>query len=231
MIGRLFSLPGILIGAVLYSLISLGFWQLDRADEKQKITQQIVRAQSVAPEQVSSVLGLTEKEHHSVLLAGHYVSDRQFIYDNQIVNSNAGYYVMTPFMLSDQQAVLINRGFVPWQGRRDKIANIALSDRHRIIKVSLIKPIKRIELNIDASTERKPFPLLIQSLDISQIESFSKLNFSPMIGRLDKSSTDGFFRQWQPFYGSADKHLGYALQWFLMALVLFIIALRLLIKR
>ena len=52
-----------------------------------------------------------------------------------------------------------------------------------------------------------------------------------MIGQLDKSSKDGFFRQWQPFYGSADKHLGYALQWFLMALALFIIALRLLIKR
>jgi hypothetical protein len=28
----------------------------------------------------------------------------------------------------------------------------------------------------------------------------------------------GFYRQWRPFYGSVDKHLGYALQWFLMAL-------------
>jgi surfeit locus 1 family protein len=230
-IGRIFSLPGILIVVVLYSLISLGFWQLDRADEKQAITQQIIRAQSMAPEKFSSVLGLTEKEHHSVMLEGHYISDRQFLYDNQIVNSNAGYYVMTPFILSDQKAVLINRGFVPWQGRRDRIANIALSDRHRIIKVSLVKPVKRIELDMDVSEENKKFPLLIQSLDINQIESFSKLNFSSMIGQLDKSSKDGFFRQWQPFYGSADKHLGYALQWFLMALALFIIALRLLIKR
>jgi surfeit locus 1 family protein len=229
-IGRLFSLPGFLISVVIYGLISLGFWQLDRADEKQAIVQQVVLAQSSNPEQTSSAVGLIEKEHHPVLLAGHYLDDRQFIYDNQIVNGNAGYYVMTPFMLADQQAILINRGFVPWQGRRDKIVDIALDGQHRVIEVSLIKPVKRIELDVDTSVERKKFPLLIQSIDINQLESLSKLSFVPIIGRLSKASTDGFFRQWQPFYGSVDKHLGYALQWFLMALVLFIIALRLLFK-
>lgn len=231
MIGRLFSLPGFLISVVIYGLISLGFWQLDRADEKQAIAQQVVLAQTSDPEQTSSATELIEKEHHSVLLAGHYRGDRQFIYDNQIVNGNAGYYVMTPFVLTEQQAILVNRGFVPWQGRRDKIVDIALNDQHRVIKVSLIKPVKRIELDVDMDVEPKIFPLLIQSIDISQLESLSKLSFVPIIGRLDKTAIDGFFRQWQPFYGSADKHLGYALQWFLMALVLFIIALRLLFKR
>lgn len=231
MIGRLFSLPGLLISVVLYGLVSLGFWQLDRANEKQTIAQQVVRAQSIAPEKTSNMLELVEKEHHSVLLEGYYASDRQFIYDNQIVNGNAGYYVMTPFVLTGQQAVLVNRGFVPWQGRRNKIADIGLNDQHRVVKVSLIKPVKRIELDISEAEERQQFPLLIQSLDMSQIESLSKLTFSPMVGRLDKDAADGFFRQWQPFYGSADKHLGYALQWFLMALVLFLISLKLLIRR
>jgi cytochrome oxidase assembly protein ShyY1 len=42
---------------------------------------------------------LANKEHYQVLLQGYYDNDKQFIYDNQIVNSNAGYYVLTPFVL------------------------------------------------------------------------------------------------------------------------------------
>jgi surfeit locus 1 family protein len=225
-IGRIFSLPGILIGVVIYGLISLGLWQLDRADEKLAITKQIEIAQSSPAKQTSTSIGLIKKEYHNVLLAGHYEKNRQFIYDNQIVNGNAGYYILTPFILSDQQAILINRGFVPWHGRRDRIADIEINPQPRVIKVSLIKPVERIEL--EKHVKLPEFPLLIQSINMSQLEALSELSFVPIIGRLDKMSTDGFFRQWKPFYGSSDKHLGYALQWFLMAFVLFIIALKLL---
>jgi len=228
-IGRLLSLPGFLIVVVIYGLVSLGLWQLDRADEKLEITKQITLAQGLTPEHTSSSIGLVEKEHYNVLLSGHYAGDFQFIYDNQIVNGNAGYYVMTPFILSDQKAVLVNRGFVPWRGRRDKLANIQIDSQSRVIEVSLIKPVERIEL--DNSAEHKKFPLLIQSINMSQLEILSKLEFVHIIGRLDKKSSDGFFRQWRPFYGSSDKHLGYALQWFLMAFALLIIALRLLIRK
>jgi surfeit locus 1 family protein len=51
-----------------------------------------------------------------------------------------------------------------------------------------------------------------------------------MLAQLDVKSDNGFYRQWQPFYGSVDKHLGYALQWFLMAFILSFIAIRLWIK-
>jgi surfeit locus 1 family protein len=49
----------------------------------------------------------------------------------------------------------------------------------------------------------------------------SGLYLKPLFGS-EKTikSNNGFYRQWRPFYGSVDKHLGYALQWFLMALVL-----------
>ncbi|MGY8895658.1 MAG: SURF1 family protein [Gammaproteobacteria bacterium] len=227
MIKRSFILPGILITFTFAGLVSLGFWQLDRADEKQAIVNAIVLAQS-SPAKPLEPENINSKEHYKVLLNGYFDSDKQFIYDNQIVKSNAGYYVLTPFILNNNSAILVNRGFVPWYGKRDKLIDIVIDSHPRTIEVGLIKPQKRIQLkkqDVDTS-----FPILIQSLDLDQFSLLSGYQFVPMLAQLDINASNGFFRQWKPFYGSVDKHLGYALQWFLMALVLLIVSLRLLRK-
>ena len=227
MIKRSFIFPGILITLTFLGLVSLGFWQLDRADEKQTILNAIVLAQS-SPAKPLKPENINSKEHYKVLLNGYFDSDKQFIYDNQIVKSNAGYYVLTPFILNNDSAILVNRGFVPWYGKRDEIIDIVIDSHPRTIEVGLIKPQKRIQLkkqDVDTS-----FPILIQSLDLEQFSLLSGYQFVPMLAQLDVNASDGFFRQWKPFYGSVDKHLGYALQWFLMALVLLIVSLRLLRK-
>ncbi len=225
---RSFILPGILISLTLWGLLSLGFWQLDRAQEKRDIESAIVQAQSAPAKLVTQVQDLLSQEHYQVLLEGRYDNDKQFIYDNQIVNSTAGYYVLTPFVLTGGSAILVNRGFVPWHGNRDKLVDTNVGDNHTTIKVKLIKPAQRIKLK--QQTINPDFPLLIQSLDITQLSALSGYQIVPMLAQLDVSAESGFYRKWQPFYGSVDKHLGYALQWFLMALVLAIIAVRLLFK-
>ena len=228
MIKRSFILPGILISITIWGLLSLGFWQLDRAEEKRQIEGEIVLAQSNPAQLVTQVDELLSKEHYQVILKGHYDDDKQFIYDNQIVKGNAGYYVLTPFALNDTTAILVNRGFVPWYGKRDKLADIKVNNNDVTIKVQLIKPKQRIKLkqqDIESS-----FPVLIQSLDLEKLSQLSGYQIIPMLAQLDVKAENGFFRQWQPFYGSVDKHLGYALQWFLMALVLSLIAITLLIK-
>ena len=107
-----FLIPASLIIATLVLLISLGFWQLDRADEKRGIEDQISSANSGDVELVTSVEFLKDKEYYHVRLQGSYVGDKQFIYDNQIVDQISGYYVLTPFILTGtSKAVLINRGF------------------------------------------------------------------------------------------------------------------------
>jgi surfeit locus 1 family protein len=123
---------------------------------------------------------------------------------------------------------LVNRGFVPWHGKRGELVDIKIDSQPITIDVSLIKPKQRIELKQKEFSTT--FPILIQSLDLDQLSQLSSYQIIPMLAQLDIKASDGFFRQWKPFYGSVDKHLGYALQWFLMALVLGIIAIRLLIK-
>ncbi len=225
-----FLLPSILITATFAFLVSLGFWQLDRADEKRGIEASIKLANTGSVELIVEEGSLKNKEYYEVRLQGKYLSDKQFIYDNQIVNQVSGYYVLTPYALEGQsKTILINRGFIPWNGRRDKLADIGIGQDAREIKVLISKPIKRMELK---TTEIGiQFPVLIQSIDLQDMASLASVDFSSVIGLLDPSASNGFVRKWEPYTGSIEKHIGYAVQWFLMALVLAIIGIRIAIKQ
>jgi len=225
-----FFIPAALIVATLALLISLGFWQLDRADEKRAIEDQIASANSGDVEIVVSTEFLKEKEYYHVRLQGSYIDDKQFIYDNQIVDQISGYYVLTPLVLKgDSKAVLINRGFIPWNGRRDKLADIDIADKLTEVKVQISKPVKRMEL--EASELTGDFPVLIQALDLDEMSTIASLDFASVIGLLSPESDNGFVRQWEPYTGSIERHIGYAIQWFLMALVLAFIGIRLALKQ
>ena len=127
-----FLLPSILITATFAFLVSLGFWQLDRADEKRGIEASIKLANTGSVELIMEEGSLKNKEYYEVRLQGKYLSDKQFIYDNQIVNQVSGYYVLTPYALEGQsKTILINRGFIPWNGRRDKLADIDIGQDAR----------------------------------------------------------------------------------------------------
>jgi len=225
-----FILPSILITATFAFLVSLGFWQLERADDKRSIEASIKQANTGSIELIKKEEGLQSKEYYEVRLQGKYLSDKQFIYDNQIVDQVSGYYVLTPYALEGQsKAILINRGFIPWNGRRDKLADIVIGQETREIKVQISKPIKRMELK--PSEVGIQFPVLIQSIDLQDMADRAKVDFSSVIGLLDASASNGFIRKWEPYTGSIEKHIGYAVQWFLMALVLAIIGIRIAIKQ
>ena len=225
-----FILPSILITATFAFLVSLGFWQLERADDKRSIEASIKQANTGSVELIRKEEGLQSKEYYEVRLQGKYLSDKQFIYDNQIVDQVSGYYVLTPYALEGQsKSILINRGFIPWNGRRDKLADIVIGQETREIKVQISKPIKRMELK--PSEVSIQFPALIQSIDLQDMADRAKVDFSSVIGLLDASASNGFIRKWEPYTGSIEKHIGYAVQWFLMALVLAIIGIRIAIKQ
>ena len=225
-----FFIPAFLIIATLALLISLGFWQLDRADEKRAIEDQIANANANDVELITDVDLLSEKEYYHVRLQGSYIKDKQFIYDNQIVDQISGYYVLTPFVLKgDSRAILINRGFIPWNGRRDQIADIDIGAKIAEVKVQISKPVKRMELK--ASEITQDFPVLVQALDVDEMSIIASLDFANIVGLLSPESENGFVRKWDPYTGSIERHIGYAIQWFLMALVLSIIGTLLALKQ
>jgi surfeit locus 1 family protein len=95
--------------------------------------------------------------------------------------------------------------------------------------VQISKPVKRIELKVSETTG--DFPILIQALDLDEMSAIASLDLGSVVGLLSPESENGFVRQWEHYTGSIERHIGYAIQWFLMALVLAYIGIRLALKQ
>lgn len=223
-------LPIILIFITIILLICLGFWQLDRAQQKKDINSALEIANNAELELINSVDKIVNKHYYNVILNGNYLIQKQFIYDNQIVQQKAGYYVLTPFLIKgSNKAIIVNRGFIAWQGTREISTDININNDKTQIVVQLIPiPEKRIELG--NSEIIKKFPLMIQAINIELMADLIELDLVDSFALLSPDSDDGFIKRWQPYVGSVDRHIGYAIQWFLMALVLAIIGVFLIIK-
>ena len=104
----LISVPALLV------LITLCVWQVQRLHWKQELIAE--RETRVAAEPVSlPAVGadLAGIEYRWVRLEGAFAHDKELYLGARSLNGNAGYHVLTPFMLAGGGSVLVDRGWVP----------------------------------------------------------------------------------------------------------------------
>lgn len=113
----------VLVGAL---LLSLGFWQLRRLDEKEALIARIesrVGATPVAPPPPVAWAGLAtlDYDYRHIRARGRFRSGADaLVYDRapEGLGPEPGYYVFTPFDLAGGGVVMVDRGFLP-QSRAD----------------------------------------------------------------------------------------------------------------
>ena len=107
-------LPALLILAVVAVTIRLGFWQRDRAHQKEALQANIVRYEHAAPVDVGAQpIPLAEIEFHRVRAKGRFIPEQAVFLDNRPYNDQPGFYVVMPFKLTGGGYVLVNRGWLP----------------------------------------------------------------------------------------------------------------------
>ena len=227
-------IPSLITLILLPFLVSLGFWQLDRADQKRIIDKGVIEAiaKPTLKLNIFDTSKLSTEIYRTVSIKGKYDTENQFLLDNRTHLGKPGYHVLTPFHFDNsngKQTVLINRGWITYKGTRDNIPSIKLGSNKREILGTLKEIGDSIVLN-DA-VETRSNPKLIQSIQLSQLMQDLDYKLLPAIIELNKEDKDGFVREWQPYYGSIDKHNAYALQWFSMAAVLLFLFVRLNTKK
>ena len=101
------------IGCV--ALIGLGFWQIYRFNIKRDMLSVIERKVTAQPIQFnSSMQHAPEQKYVKYAVSGRFVyGDEMFLYGNHPSNPGRhGYFVFTPFVMSDGEHILVNRGWI-----------------------------------------------------------------------------------------------------------------------
>lgn len=231
-----FLLPLIAYLIVLTLLMSLGLWQLDRAEKKQERLIQLSSAKQMKSLILDDNFSLasTDVLFREVTLSGIFDDSHQFLIDNQIRNNQVGYFVLTPFMMTGQQkAVLINRGWIKAKSLRTQLPDVSMSQRKAIITGTLNHfPSVAIHLK-GAEIPTATNPGVVQVVDVSLLSDKINIPLHDFQVQLSANSDEGYLRDWDAvgkIKMTPEKHMGYALQWFAMAFVLTIICIRILLK-
>lgn len=229
--------PTLAVLLVLPLFLSLGFWQLDRAEQKRTLYHEFEERQGVSVISLNKENTLRnnfdELHWRKVSIEGTFSREVNILLDNQVLRGVAGYFVYTPFKLKEWDTqVLVNRGWVPAGDSRDKPPDIEVDkDVLQIIGSVKAPPKTGILLAENVVEQLGEGIVRVQKLELAGIEETLNLELLPYVVRMDPESPAGFARLWKAPGSGEEKHLGYAFQWFAMATAIFVIYLILNIKR
>lgn len=108
-------LAHVLVAGVVVVFALLGFWQLDRLEERKQINATIETRFEQDPIPFDSLQTYTpeEIEYRRVVVSGSFLPHEEVLVRSQIHNGTAGFHVITPAETGSGVGVLVNRGWLP----------------------------------------------------------------------------------------------------------------------
>ncbi|MBY6187882.1 SURF1 family protein [Marinobacter hydrocarbonoclasticus] len=204
-------------------------WQLHRAEEKQELMATLASREQVElawplPQQPPEALA-----GHRLNLTVHPIPDQALVLDNQTLEGQVGYRWLQPVRVAAGAPwLLLDLGFIPVvRGSRALPELPALPETLQVS--GRLYQVGHNPLNPDLLAEPGPITR-IQALEITQLSALWEKPVVPLVLLAESPAELGFTRVWKPINLSPEKHQGYALQWFSLAVALTVILLIMLFK-
>ena len=215
------------IGVAL-STARLGWWQLDRAAQKVQLQQSLDERRALPALSFADLpmkaADVPAARHRRAALQGRWLVDKPVVLDNRPMNARTGFYVVTPLLLDDGTAVLVQRGWLP-RDLQDRTRLAPFDTPSGAVEVhGQIAPALSRLYEFDAAASGS----IRQNLDLDAYARESRLALRPWVLVQEGGAAapaDGLLRQWPAPSTGVQKHYGYAFQWFsLCALTLVLYA-------
>lgn len=219
--------PSVAFALVFPVLIGLGSWQMGRAGDKHELVEQRAASEVVAPLALHGELALSgEDRYRPAEVRGRYDASQQWLLDNRLYLGQPGYHVFTPFIIAGETAprLLVNRGWVSVGESREYLPLLPVSGDTVSLRGRLDSPasvgLVVGEVPLTSVEDR----VLVQSLDIAGLADARGLSLLRYALVIDDGEPGGLQYDWSPIpQMGPEKHLGYAVQWFGLAVALLII--------
>ena len=208
-----FDLFTLCVCFVVCFFIYLGFWQLQRADEKKSILLSL----SEAPKSIS-IKSLSQKkvsQYQKILLSDGYWLSHEYLKQNVVKDNQLGMQVYGIFCQKND-CLIVNQGWLP----NDQKSKLKKNIKKNYL-IGVIRPLPYILID-----EKYPLNFLdnfglIVSLDAKFFSKLTNKNVLPYEVVVDQSLT--YYQILTTLPGiSVARHYGYAIQFYLLALVVVI---------
>ncbi len=204
-------------------LLRLGFWQLEREQEKIQLQNLYAERQQEQSVDLSSLDPGQDLQYRQVYVAGNYDNDHIFLLDNKIYQGQVGYEVIVPLVTTDGLVAFINRGWMPQGQYRDQLPDVPVITGPVELTGSIYVAIGE-QLVLGSEVAAEGWPKVIQTLDTAGLFVLAGydtgLQLFPYSVRLAENTPGVLTRYWPVISTTPEKHRAYAVQWFAMAAVL-----------
>ena len=226
---RFALLPSVAALLAIALTLALGNWQSRRAEEKLALGRELDQGEQYA------LLALPPRRilaqdygFRRISARGEYSAGHTILLDNKVLRGVAGYQVLTPLKIAGGDTyVLVNRGWVAAGTRRDSLPQIETPAGVQTVEGIAVVPSNRI-LELDAKTEEGA---VWQNLVLARYAKWSGLSLQPIVLQQTSGAADRLERIWPRPDTGADKHRGYAFQWYALATLILILYVVLGFKR
>ena len=208
-------------------LCRLGFWQLDRAEQKQASLSQQQQAMQAPPVKLNDSSSQNLQRYQPVEVSGHFDYEHSYLLDNQILDAKAGYFVLTPFIYAtNRPAILVNRGWVALNQNRQQLPEIKTPASDVSIQGRINQfPKPGLELS-NAEIPTLGWPAVVQIIKASALSASLGYPLEDYQIELAPDQSNGYKRQWQLAVAiPPEKHRAYAVQWFGLAVTLTVLCI------
>jgi cytochrome oxidase assembly protein ShyY1 len=237
------KLPWLLFTLLVFVvLVKLGFWQLDRAQQK---IQRLARIETLKNQQalsITQVINLardtqtknTTKEKKSfitqeltktqaevindlpVKITAEFDNKHIFLLDNQFENNALGYRVFQVAHTKNHY-FLVNLGWVLGSINRQQLPRFTPVSGQQSFKGHIRKMEPGVVLQ-EQTFNHINWPLRLQQIEPNKLSPLIGEKLLPFVVYLDKNEPMGFTKNWHPVVMPAAKHQAYAFQWFSLAI-------------
>lgn len=213
---------GLLMLTALLSLVMLGMagWQLSRAEEKRQliVEWQQRRNSDISLNQASA---MDSPFGYRLATQGRYLSGREVFLDNQIQAGRVGYRLIRA-LLTPQGLLMVDTGWWAAEVDRRQLPAIPAITTSLSLSGHLVRPYQP-PLSLGQFTFIASYPL-VPSLTPALLTQIWGEPVLPFVLKLSSDEQGTEDEPWQPVVMGPEKHIGYAVQWLLMALAVCIAA-------
>jgi len=208
-------------------LLALGYWQLQRADQKQAILDQYQINRQLPPlTDIKMLYNTGDQQYRLATIQGKVDNKRAIILDNRVRYGRPGYEVLQAVTIAGStKKLLLNRGWVPADLDRSVLPSFPslLGSVH--LHGYLYRTLEGGYQLDDGVRSIAQEPIRVGWITVKRAEQLYGEAFYPYQLRLDRDSSGALETGWPTVSVHPKKHTAYAVQWFAMAFTLCILTL------